>query len=171
MAVAEATKTDAIRNLQRYLRRIEEDRGDINAVPIDGIFDTATRNALIRFQGDAGLAQTGVADKTTWDALYKEYLRSTELERGRNGLYFFPQNPIGYEVSTGDTLMLVRIIQLLLSELRATYDIFENVVESGTYDTETENAIRNFQRIQGLAPTGRVDERTWNRIVKEYSNL
>ncbi len=171
MAVQEITKTQATRNLQRYLRTVGETRGGINPVPIDGIFDTATRDALMLFQRGAGLEATGVADKTTWDALYEEYLRSTELERGRKGLYFFPQNPAGYEVSSGDTLTLVRIIQLLLLELRATYDIFEDVVESGTYDAATEDAIKNFQRIHGLPPSGRVDERTWNKIVREYSNL
>ncbi len=171
MAVEQSTRTEAVRNLQRYLRTVGEARGTVNAVPIDGIFDTATRDALILFQRSAGLEATGIADKATWDALYGEYLRSTELERGRKGLYFFPQAPVGYEVSSGDTLTLVRIIQLLLLELRATYDIFEDIVESGTYDAATEEAIRNFQRINGLMPTGRVDELTWNKIVKEYSNL
>ncbi len=171
MAVEQMTRGEAVRNLQRYLREVGESRGEPNAVPIDGIFDTATREALIRFQEDMGLGATGVADKQTYDSLYGEYLRSTELKRGRKGLYFFPQNPAGYEVSSGDTLTLVRIIQLLLLELRATYDIFEEVVESGTYDAATESAIKDFQRIHGLPPTGRVDERTWNKIVGEYSNL
>ncbi len=171
MAVEQMTKTQAIRNLQQYLRTVRETLGGINPIPVNGVFDEATRDALMLFQSDVGLEATGIADKTTWDALYEEYLRSTELERGRKGLYFFPQNPVGYEVSAGDTLTLVRIIQLLLLELRATYDIFENVVESGTYDAATEDAIKDFQRIHGLPPSGRVDERTWNKIVREYSNL
>ena len=74
-------------------------------------------------------------------------------------------------MSAGDTLTLVRIIQLLLLELRATYDIFEDVSESGTFDARTQQAIRDFQEINGLSPTGEVDEATWNRIVREYANL
>ncbi len=164
-------RTEAIKNLQRYLRAVGESEGQLNRVPIDGIFDTATRDALTEFQRSVGLPATGVADKDTWDVLFDEYLRVTEPERTRRGLYFFPENPQGYEVSAGDTLTLVRIIQLLLLELRLTYDIFEDITESGTYDAATEAAIKDFQRINLLPVTGRVDERTWNRIVREYSNL
>ncbi len=163
------TERDAISNLQRYLRELSYSETAQN--PVDGIFDTATRDALTDFQRAAGLPATGIADKRTWDTLFEEYLEATELSRGRKGLYFFPQTPVGYEVAPGDTLTLVRIIQLLLLELKVTYDIFEDVVESGTYDVATEQAIRDFQRINRLPETGRVDERTWNRIVREYGNL
>ena len=118
-----------------------------------------------------GLPATGVADKKTWDMLFEQYRLATEDERTSEGLYPFPSRPTGYAVSLGDTLLLVRMIQLLLMELRATYDIFENITESGTYDENTEKAIREFQRINLLPETGRVDLATWNRIVREYSNI
>ena len=162
---------EAITNLQKYLRRLAASPDRANTIPIDGIFDSATRNALIEFQGVMGLPKTGVADKKTWDTLYSEYLNATRNEREMQGLYFFPSLPTGYTVALGDTLTLVRIIQLLLLELRASYDIFEDVVESGTFDAATSDAIRDFQRINGLPETGEVDIRTWNRIVREYSNI
>ena len=52
-----------------------------------------------------------------------------------------------------------------------TYDIFEDITESGTFDAKTSDAVREFQIINGLPPTGNVDKATWNRIVREYSNL
>lgn len=161
----------AITNLQKYLRRLAASPERANTIPLDGIFGGATRDALIDFQREMGLPQTGVADKQTWDILYGEYLEATKDEREARGLYFFPSLPTGYTVSLGDTLTLVRIIQLLLLELRASYDVFEDVVESGTFDAATSEAIRDFQRINGLPETGEVDIRTWNRIVREYSNL
>lgn len=161
----------AITNLQRYLRRINFDRGGNNTVPIDGIFDTATRDAVMNFQKQSGFPVTGIADKQTWDAIYGEYRRLTRNQRELEGLYIFPQTPENYSVSLGDTLTLVRIIQLLLLELRSAYDIFEDVTESGTFDINTQNAIKEFQRINGFEETGEVDERTWNRIVREYANL
>ncbi len=169
--VKELNQAQAITNLQRYLRRLSYGESGQNKVPIDGIFGSATQQALTDFQRAMGLPATGIADKQTWDTLFDEYTKDTENERGRRGLYIFPQNPKGYEVSAGDTLTLVRIIQLLLLELSVTYDIFEDIAESGTYDANTEKAITDFQRINGLPPTGKVDERTWNRIVREYSNL
>ena len=164
-------RREAITNLQKYLRRLAASPERANTIPIDGIFESATREALIDFQRQMGLDATGIADKRTWDILYKEYLDATRDEREMQGLYFFPSLPTGYTVALGDTLTLVRIIQLLLLELRASYDIFEDVVESGTFDTATSDAIRDFQRINGLPETGEVDIRTWNRIVREYSNI
>ena len=161
----------AIINLQKYLRRVSFDRSGGNTVPLDGIFDTATKKALEDFQRSAGLPVTGIADKQTWDILFEEYMHQTKNERESGGLYIFPQTPENYTVSLGDTLTLVRIIQLLLLELRAAYDIFEDVTESGTFDVGTKEAIKAFQRINGLPPTGEVDETTWNRIVREYANL
>lgn len=163
----------AITNLQRYLRRLSfEYEGEVeDRLPVDGIFDSSTADALKKFQSFAGLEPTGVADKQTWDALFSEYRRVTENERQLRGLFIFPQSPSDYAVSLGDTLTLVRIIQLLLLELRATYDVFEDVVESGTYDAKTQKAIEDFQRINGLSATGDVDAATWNRLVREYANL
>lgn len=164
-------REQAVTNLQKYLRRLSFETSDRTRPPVDGIFDTATRDSLVQFQRSMGIPDTGVADKKTWDALFDEYRRVTRDEREMEGLYLFPENPSDYAVSLGDTLTLVRIIQLLLSELRATYDIFEDITESGTYDSKTQNAITQFQRINGIPPTGTVDLRTWNRLVREYSNL
>jgi peptidoglycan hydrolase-like protein with peptidoglycan-binding domain len=161
----------AITNLQRYLRRLSYDSLGANKVPIDGIFDSATREALTDFQRKMGLEPTGVADKLTWDTLFSEYKKQTDIERNTRGLYLFPDTPTDYEVSLGEAWLLVNVIQLLLLELRVVYDIFENVSESGIYDEQTEAAIREFQRINLLPETGRVDAATYNRIVREYSNI
>lgn len=168
---APINQKQAVTNLQRYLRRLSYEYPEVVRVPIDGIFDDATRDALSEFQGIKGLPVTGVADKRTWDSLFSEYKRITEDERNIQGLYPFPDLPRDYTVSLGDTLTLVRIIQILLSELKVTYDIFEDIAESGTFDDKTQEAVRQFQLINGLPATGEVNKATWNRIVREYSNL
>ena len=161
----------AITNLQKYLRTVMAREGEVLNIPIDGIYDTATRQALTDFQKNAGIVPTGIADKLTWDTLFSQYQKNLEQNRRQEGLFLFPDNPKNYEIGEGDTLLLVRIIQLLLIELQRTYDIFEEIVENGTYDIATQNAIREFQRINLLPQTGKVDRVTWNRIVSEYSNL
>lgn len=169
--VSHLNEAQAITQLQRYLRRLSYEGLGGARVPIDGVFGTVTKEALSEFQRENGLTVTGTADKSTWDALFAEYARVTEDEKNTEGLYFFPTDRRGFSVSAGDSFMLVSIIQLLLSELRITYDIFEDVTASGTYDGNTENAVREFQKLNGLTPSGEVDAATWNRIVREYSNL
>jgi len=167
----QTNREQAVTNLQRYLREVSYDSLGANTVPIDGIFDTVTRDALISFQQSAGLEPTGVADKATWDALFAAYRRSTEPIRTRRGLFLFPDTPVNYQLSRGEAWLLVNIVQLLLLELRVSYDIFEGVTESGVYDEATEQAIKDFQRINLLPETGRVDAATYDRIVREYTNL
>ncbi|MBQ9117554.1 MAG: peptidoglycan-binding protein [Clostridia bacterium] len=169
-------KEQAVTNLQRYLRRLSFERDATGATgiprpPIDGIFDSDTENAVSEFQRVMGLPQTGIADKTTWDMIFEEYMRVTEGDRLAQGLFIFPDSPKNYTISKGDALTLVRILQLLLLELRAIYDIFEDITENGIYDDKTESAIRDFQASNLLPVTGEVDKNTWNRIVREYANL
>ena len=64
------TEKEAITNLQTYLRAQTVLYPDSPQVPIDGIFDNATRIALIDFQLRNALAPTGIADRTTWELLY-----------------------------------------------------------------------------------------------------
>lgn len=164
-------KPDAVKNLQKYLRKLSFYGFETERVPIDGIYDSATRNAVTEFQRIHGLPETGDTDSDTWNAIFDEYMLLIENERKSLGLFLFPNNSIDYSVVLGDRLLLVNIIQLLLSELRVAYDIFDDIIESGIYDAETSDGIRKFQEINGLEATGEVDRATWNRIVREYSNI
>ena len=160
----------AIKNLQRYLRRLSFEEGGPERVAIDGIFEDNTRNSLISFQKSAGLEPTGVADMETWDALFSEYSRLTERDYEEQ-LSLFPDTPIDYSFGYGDKFLLVKVLQLLMIELAIEYDAFEEIKDSGIFDADTEKAIRAFQRINLLDDTGRVDRRTWSRIVRAYENL
>ena len=66
---------DAVANLQRYLRRLVvfDEYKNIDLVPIDGIFEEQTREALKEYQRTRGLPITGKAEKLTWDTLFAEY--------------------------------------------------------------------------------------------------
>ena len=162
--------SNAVRNLQRYLRRLSEEsyEGDaIPTVPVDGIFDTRTEEALSAFQRIYGLPVTGRADLATWNLLFAEYVRlSEEDEIARVDL--FPRAPANYVTARGEESAFVLLLQWLLIELSVAYDFSVVPTPSGVYDAPTEAAVREFQTIQGLPPTGLVDRRTYNRLVQEY---
>ena len=46
----ELTQTQAIRNLQRYLRQLSFENQNLPELPIDGVFDTETQRAVEIFQ-------------------------------------------------------------------------------------------------------------------------
>lgn len=161
---------EAVKNLQRYLRRLSFEENGPERVSIDGVFEDNTRQSLTSFQRGAGLEPTGVADRQTWDALFAEYSRLIERDKNEE-LSLFPSLPSDYSFGLGDEFLLVKILQLLMIELALVYDIFEDISDNGVYDESTEQAVRAFQQKNLLGDTGRVDRRTWARIVREYENL
>ncbi len=163
------TNRDAVRNLQRYLRRLSYENEDILPIPIDGIFETRTRDALAAFQRSRGLPATGRADKLSWDLLFAEYERVRREEDRRVYADFFPRTPVDYETTPGETGSFISLLQFMLDELRVIYDSLPPFAQSGIFDTETSAAVREFQRIGGLTQTGRVNRALWNRLSEEYN--
>ena len=160
---------NAIINLQTYLRA----QGLIypNAIipPVDGIFDTQTKNALIDFQLRNSLAPTGVADRITFELLYEQYLDILENSTLPNPIIPFPSHPVNYAIKRSDNGFLVAVLQYMLNEIGVVYNVFEAIEINGEYDEATENAIRSFQSINSLTPTGETDRKTWDSLARIYN--
>ena len=45
------------------------------------------------------------------------------------------------------------------------------LIPDGIYGVQTEAAVIEFQRDNGLSPTGEVDNDTWDKIIEEYSRV
>jgi len=163
------TENDAIRNLQRYLLQLSYEEKDIPRVPVDGIFDSATREALRAFQIKNGLEATGIADRETWDTLYESYLRSISRFSPPREFSPFPRVPEGDNLSLGDVSFAVSSAQFLLNEISAIIDLLEPIEIDGIFGEDTARAVRSFQSAEGLAPTGDVDKRTWDALVDVYN--
>lgn len=163
------TNQDAVRNLQRYLRRLSFEDNDILPVPIDGIFAERTAEALSEFQKMQGLTPTGTADKNTWDALYGEYSRLQREEDAQHFPDFFPRIPGNYETEIGENSAFISLIQFMLEELRIVYDTLPPLSVTGVYDRQTVLAVEEFQRLNLLPATGLVNRMTWNRMAEEYN--
>lgn len=61
----------------------------------------------------------------------------------------------------------VRRIQTVLYNLSQTDPEVTRVNPDGIYGEETAEAVRGFQRLHGLAVTGRVDFTTWQKLLSE----
>lgn len=163
------TEKDAIINLQTYLRAQHFLNDSAPLILVDGIFDDTTKNALIDFQLRNGLAPTGVADRTTWDLLYAQYLEIVETRSLPAPIIPFPSYPTDYEIKRGEKSFLVSVLQYMLNEIGVIYNTFEAVEITGEYDEPTEKAILDFQTKNLLTPTGSVDRKTWNALARIYN--
>ena len=165
------TYSDAVVNLQRYLRRlvIFDEEQNILLVPIDGIFGERTKEALIEYQRTRGLPVTGRAEKLTWDTLFTEYERDIRINDRRTFPDLFPASPGNYQTEFGDESAFIKFLQFILDELRISYDSLPPFEQSGIFDGDTSLAVKEFQRIHLLPVTGRVNRDTWNAISDAYN--
>lgn len=166
--MANINEETAITNLQTYLRQLSYDNTDLTKVPIDGVYGTDTRQAVCEFQGQNGIAVTGIVDRQTWESIYDQYVIAVEKNTPPLTLNLFPRVPFDYAVKDGDEWFLVEVIQFLLLELTRDYDEFGDIEKSGIYDRVTQNAVADFQSRNGLPMTGNVDGKTWDALCREY---
>ncbi len=131
-----------VKNLQQRLK----DLGYL-AGSADGVFGSATESALMTFQTTNGLSADGVAGKNTQTVLYganaKSYASSTDssmLKRGSQGT-------------------LVKNMQQKLKDLG-----YYNGTITGNFGPLTEEAVKDFQRAQGLSADGIAGVNTLNKL-------
>ena len=163
------TTKDAIKNLQTYLRAQMRIYPNALQVPVDGIFDSATKNALIDFQLRNSLSPTGVADRITHELLYEQYLDITKSTALSNPIIPFPSYPENYVIKKGDKSFLVTVLQHMINEIGVVYNTLPLLEINGEYDDETENAVRQFQKINLLPPTAQTDRSTWDALARIYN--
>lgn len=151
------------RILQRMLRALAE-----SDVRESGQYDEATREAVRRFQRMRGYPATGIADRRTWEEMSRLY-----RERAADAMIEGIRPFVGRErrIYPRERSDLVMILQLILNELRIRYDGFGPIPLSGIYDEMTEEAVREFQRINLLPTDGITDARTWNRMARQYNDV
>lgn len=95
--LSQGSRGTSVRELQTLLRNRGFDPG-----PIDGIFGTRTRSAVISFQRSQGLNPDGIVGVRTWTALGKNCGGPTPPPPGR-----CPQGTMSYTIRSGDTLYLL----------------------------------------------------------------
>ena len=162
-------ESDAIRNIQTYLRHLSFHSDEINDVPIDGIWDSETSRAVAAFQKQQGLPVTGTVDRDTWDVLKKEYDLSVARNSPPVALALFPRYPENFVIRSGDTGYLVDTVQFLIDQLERLYGF--TPARSGVFDKETVEAVRDFQKRNNISVTGDVDRETWDAMAIQHNLL
>ena len=69
----------------------------------------------------------------------------------------------------GDIYEEVMLLQVMLNKLASRYKNLPPLSPTGEFDRETEASVKALQKIFGLAATGIVDRKTWNKIASLFS--
>ena len=137
----------------------------VPAVTKDGIFGSATEDAVKQFQRTFGLTENGVVTPLIWNALYQVYINIINSITPSLPNQGFP----GTDLKRGDTGENVRLMQTYLNVISRRYPSIPPVTTDGVFGGDTEQAVLAFQRAVRLNPTGVIDVSTWQRIVELYN--
>ncbi len=160
--------------MQHSLSRINDNFPLIPTVEVNGYFDERTENAVRVFQEVFNLPVTGIVDSDTWYQIRYIYIAVTSLaELASEGLSFEELRQLFSNiVLEGGTLPIVAYIELFLNIISLKYDQIQPIEVNTFYGPETTEAVRTYQNIMGLTPTGIVDQETINLLYRDtYSIL
>jgi len=132
----ELSRTDIV-NLQRVLHS----RGYYHG-PINGIYTSSTRQALISFQDDSNLSQTGRIDTRTAELLG---LNLNVVSQSPS------PSPSSFSLSRADIMSLQKVLR--------TRGYYHGPI-NGVFTSSTRQALIDFQGDQDMSATGSVDFRT-----------
>ena len=170
--LSQGSVSDAVTTLQNRLNRVAIAFPAIPFIlPVTGEYGQSTANAVRTFQNIFRLPETGVVDQATWYRLQYIYTAIKKLaELGSEGE--FPQTDAfnGNILQIGSRGNEVLRLEYYLNAISAS--LGGGVVPApgitGVYDNAARAAVTAFQEYYGLAPTGVVNEATWNAIVQTY---
>jgi len=138
------SRGNAVTDTQLTLRTIGFDPG-----PSDGIFGRMTVTAVAAFQAANGLTVDGKVGSATRSALA---LASPSSELVASG----PGSVVDFGISDPIVIEMQRMLARIGLDQGGT---------DGAFGSLTFGAVRDFQRVAGLADTGTVDQGTWDALV------
>ena len=155
-----------VRSLQQMLRLIGEDRGQAISVIPDGIYGQQTRGAVANFQREQGLPITGVADSRTHRRVSQEYDQAYTRVAPAEPLQLI-LNP-NQTLTEGEEHPYLYLVQVMLQALSAAYRSIPAPAATGVLDSDTAQALADFQYLSGLSQTGQLDKITWKHLALQY---
>ena len=171
MAYYSTDKREApILEIQRLLRDIDQFENGVAKIRLTGDYNEETRQGISRFQEKYSLPVTGVVDNNTWLLLQAIGNSVKEAQALARAVYILPRDP-EFSLSYGIRDDVVYIIQHMLNVISQEYDGILPLKFSGIYDSDTENAVKEFQRINLLEGNGVLDPATFNHLADEYERI
>ncbi len=167
MSYTTEDKSEHISELQEYLRSIAFFEQKIPMIVPVGIFNHETSDAVKAFQDSYGLPATGNVDYETWNKIVTEY----EIIKNKlmQPAAIMPFRSVNFRIQESDSGSEIYIIQVMLNKIADDYSNLINVEINGSYNKQTADAIKNFQKLCGIEENGIIDITTWNLLAKAFN--
>lgn len=156
-----------IRSLQTMLRTISLFNDEYERIIPDGIYGPETQNAISTFQRNRGLPVTGITDRRTWEEIVRQYDEAVVSLSPAQPVDFGMRNELPY--SRGDHSARVKMAQCMLCWIADRYACICPPNDSGTMDEMMVNSVSEFQNLNALPVTGKLDKTTWKHLVLQFA--
>ena len=128
---------------------------------------TTTCNGLSQW-GTVYLANRGLIPFEILQYYYGDDIEIVRNAPVRFNTMSYPNQMLG----AGSSGMAVQTIQIQLNRISRNYPAIPKIPNAnGNYDSATEEAVRTFQQVFNLSPTGTVNKSTWYRIAYIYASV
>ena len=167
MRPSESFVQQPVRSLQTMLRVISEDDPTLPVLIPDGIYGPSTMVAVTAFQRKSGIPVTGIVDEYTWDRIVDTYELAL-IRVGKAESIEILLEP-GEVIHLGQRSPYVYLLQGILAQLSTSHSSIPFPSFSGVLDTETSNALKQFQILADLPVTGTLDRITWKHLSRYFT--
>ena len=128
---------------------------------------TVTCNGLSQW-GTVYLANRGLIPYEILQYYYGDDIEIVRNAPVRFNTMSYPNQMLG----AGSFGAAVQTIQIQLNRISRNYPAIPKIPNAnGNYDSATEEAVRTFQQVFGLSPTGTVNKSTWYKIAYIYASV
>lgn len=159
--------------VQASINQVAQDYPSIPSLQLDGIFGSATENAVTIFQRTFHLADDGIVGKATWYRLVQLYVGIRQLnELTSEGQQFAG---ISWEypdaIQEGNSGIKITHLQYMLAVVSEFIPEVQPPTMTGYFDAQTKASVLDFQTFASLPHTGVVDAATWDAIYDRFAGI
>ncbi|MBQ1464199.1 MAG: peptidoglycan-binding protein, partial [Ruminococcus sp.] len=128
---------------------------------------TSTCDGLSQW-GTVTLANQGLSPYEILQYYYGKDINIVKNAPVKSNMPSYPGIPLEFGSAGND----VRSLQIYLNRISRNYPAIPKIpAADGIFDAATEEAVRTFQQVFGLNPTGIVESSTWYRITYIYTSV
>ena len=167
------SRGEDVRTIRTWLNRIRRNYPAIPAISTTSgdTYNAEMQRSVWAFQRIFNLTPDGIVGPTTWNKIAYIYVAVMRLaELGGEDIPLPAERPSGIlrRGSSGET---VRLAQYFLRVIALYDDEIPPITIDGSFGPATENAVRAFQKMQGLTVDGIIGPATWNALYERFLGI
>ena len=167
------SRGEDVRTIRTWLNRIRRNYPAIPAISTTSgdTYNAEMQRSVQAFQRIFNLTPDGIVGPATWNKIAYIYVAVMRLaELGGEDIPLPAERPSGTlrRGSSGET---VRLAQYFLRVIALYDDEIPPITIDGSYGPATENAVRAFQKMQGLTVDGIIGPATWNALYERFLGI